>query len=107
MFCNILCVLHDFRRKRIFVFGNVVQLFQHWQITIGFNVTHRTRVTIPVPSAAKVATLLYDTNIRETLLTQSPTQQQTAKAATNNHNFNGVIQRFARYLLLVRVIHIV
>ena len=65
---NILSVLHDFRSKRIFVLRYVIELFEHGEVAVAFNIAHCPWISIPVPGATKIAAALNHSNVGESSL---------------------------------------
>ena len=63
MVADILSVLHDFWRERIFVFGYVVEFFKHREVAVTLNVTHRSRVPIPIPGTAEISAAFNDPDV--------------------------------------------
>src|SRR3979411_3075058 len=53
----------DLVAEAVFLLGDVAGLFQQRQVDVAFDVALSTRISIPVPGAAKVAAFLYDANV--------------------------------------------
>ena len=56
-------VLKNLRCKGILFLGDIAGLFEQWQIDVRFNITLRPRITVPVPSPAKIPSLFDDAKV--------------------------------------------
>ena len=85
----------DFRCACVFLNRHIAGFFQQRQIDIAFNVASSTGITVPVPCAAKVATLFDDAHILDARFAQTRSGQHAAETAADHHNVNVVGQRRA------------
>ncbi len=74
------------------MFWNVVELFEQRKVTVGLDITHCTRITVPVPGATEIARPVYDADIFKTRLAEPGSCQQTTKTAADDDNFHLVEQ---------------
>ena len=79
-----LAVFKDLRRVRVFVFRDVVQLFEQRQIAVRLDIAHGTGIAVPIPGAAKVAGFLNDSDIVKAGLAQPAAHQQPAETAADD-----------------------
>ena len=108
MLTNCLTVIQNFPRECILFFWDVVQFFKQRQVAIGFNVTLSAGVTIPIPGAAKSATLFNDLDVLDASIAQPCAGLKAAKAATDQYNIHFISDGFTfRLLIDIRVFKIV
>ena len=91
----LVAVLEDFRRERIFVLGDVAQLFEQRQVAVGFHVAHGAGIAVPVPGAAEVAGALDDPDALDPSVAQPRAHEQAAEAAADDRHFDLVEYGFA------------
>src|SRR5579885_211701 len=89
-------VRQDFRRERIFLFGDVTGLFEQRQIDVRLDIALRARVAVPVPGPAEISALLDDANVLDSGLTQPRAREQAAEAAADDQHFDRIVERRPR-----------
>ncbi|CAB4802073.1 unannotated protein [freshwater metagenome] len=82
---KLLAVRKNLRRKRVTVGRHEASFFEHRQVHVGLNVTHRARVTIPVPGAAEVAALFDNAEVVDTELAKIRSFKHAAETAADDH----------------------
>ena len=83
-----LAVRKNLRRKCVTVGRHEAGFFEHRQVHVRLNVTHRARVTIPVPGAAEVAALFDDAEVVNAELAKIRCFKHSAETAANNDGVN-------------------
>ena len=68
-------VLENLRRMGILFLRHVAEFFEEWQINVGFHVTLCAGIAVPVPGAAKVASLLNNANVFDAGLSEPRARQ--------------------------------
>src|SRR5438552_16176655 len=86
----------DLRREGVLLLGDVAGLFEERQIHVGFDVTLRAGIAVPVPGPAKIPRFLDNTNIGDPGLLQPRRRQQAAKTAADDEHVEFFVQRGAR-----------
>src|SRR5262245_11299209 len=67
---NPLGMRKDLRLEGILFLRDVAGFFEQWQIHVGFDVTLRSRIAIPVPGPTKISRLLNDAKVSDSDLLQ-------------------------------------
>ena len=88
-------VLEDLGRVRVLLLRDVAHLFEERKVDVGLDVTHRTRVPVPVPGAAEVAALLDDADVVDASLAQPSAGEQAAEPAADDDDFDLIGERLA------------
>ena len=104
MLGDALRVLADLARLGIALFGHVTGFFQQRKVNIGFDITGRTRVTIPIPGTTNIAASLYDADLLNASFTHAGCGHKAAKATTNYQHIQFIVDRFATLRVSIRII---
>ncbi len=99
-------VSQDLGRPRVLLLRDITDLFQQRQVDVRLDVTHRTRVAIPVPGAPEVAALFDDPDVVDAGLAQARAGEQPAEAASDDDHLDLVFQRLALERGNVRVVDV-
>src|SRR6266481_5682029 len=107
MFADAPRVLEYLRRIGVPLLRDIAGLFEQRQIDVRLYIALRTRIAIPVPGAAEIATLLDDADTLHAGFAESRCREQAAEAAADDHNFDRVVQRLARETRIdIRIVHV-
>jgi hypothetical protein len=79
-------ISEDFGRFRIFLSGDVTRFFQQRKVDIGFNITGRARIAVPIPCAAKVPRLVNHAEVVDAGHPQARRGQKAAKTRPDDGN---------------------
>ena len=78
-----LAMVQNFRSVGVFFARHMAGFFEQRHIDHRRRIALRAGITVPIPGAAKIATLLDDANIRYARFDQPCARNQTTKAATD------------------------
>ncbi|CAB4801558.1 unannotated protein [freshwater metagenome] len=79
-----LAVPENFRRTRVALGGHVAGLFEKRKVGIRVDVAHATGITIPIPSATKVAALFHDAEISDAVVLQIDASEHAGESAADD-----------------------
>ena len=95
VFSDASTVLANLRALGIFLGGDNAKFFTKRQVNIGFCVAGCTGVSIPVPGAAKVASLFNNPQVLEARFPKPSAGNQSAETTPDNDDLGFVGERFA------------
>ncbi|CAB4621515.1 unannotated protein [freshwater metagenome] len=90
-----LAVLEDLGCARVALRRHVAGLLEEGKVGVRLDITHATRVAVPVPGATEVATLFHDAEIRDARLLEINSCEHAGEATTHDDDLGRLGDRLA------------
>src|SRR5579862_5141119 len=97
-------VAEDLRAEGVAPGWDVVELFEHRKVRVRLDVTHHTRVAVPVPSTPDATRLVDDPDALDTRLAQAGAGQDPGDTSTHDHDVDFVSEWLALFYRRERVV---